>query len=408
MTDRPEDILVISQVYPPDPAAVGQYMHEAAAELARRGHRVTVLTSRTGYDDPSRRYPWRETRDGVRIKRLALSGFGKRSMVIRLLGGILFVIQATLVALLSRRVDRVLISTSPPMAPAAALVLRTLRGAEFLFWAMDINPDQMIAIGAVSARSLPARVFDALIHRTLRSARAVVALDQYMADRLTAKVDVGERMTVLPPWPLAGLTGEPGDPSANAFRRQHGWADDELVVMYSGNLSPVHPLDTLLAAAARLADDPGRVRFVFVGGGAGRDRIEEIIAHGGMEHVELLDFQPWEQLGETLAAADVHVVSMGEAMVGIVHPCKVYGAMAVARPVLLLGPEPCHLGDLLREGRFGWRVDHGDVERCVELIDQARALSSSQRQELGRRGRAMLAERFDRQAMCEMFCGLMA
>lgn len=395
---------MISQVYPPDPAAVGQYMHEAAAELARRGHRVTVLTSRTGYDDPSRRYPWRETRHGVRIKRLALSGFGKRSMALRLGGGILFTIQAALVALLSRRVDRVLISTSPPMAPAAALALRTLRGAAFLFWAMDINPDQMIAVGAVSPRSLPARLFDALIGRTLRRSRAVVALDEYMADRLAAKVDVGERMTVLPPWPLAGLDREPIPPADSVLRRQRGWAEDELVVMYSGNLSPVHPLDTLLDAAGRFAGQDRRVRFVFVGGGAGRARIGQVRSRPGMEHVELLDFQPREKLADTLAAADVHVVSMGEAMVGIVHPCKIYGAMAVARPVLLLGPEQCHLGDLLREGEFGWRVDHGDLGRCVEIINEARAMSPAQRRELGRRGRAVLAEHFDRRAMCETFC----
>ena len=38
-------------------------------------------------------------------------------------------------------------------------------------------------------------------------------------------------------------------------------------------------------------------------------------------------------LRESLSAADVHVVSLGADMVGIIHPCKVYGAMAVlARP----------------------------------------------------------------------------
>ena len=33
-------LLVLSQVYVPDPAAVGQHMHDAATEMARRGHSV--------------------------------------------------------------------------------------------------------------------------------------------------------------------------------------------------------------------------------------------------------------------------------------------------------------------------------------------------------------------------------
>ena len=48
MAKRPT-ILIISQVYVPDPASVGQHMHDAAAELARRGHRVVVYCSRAGY-----------------------------------------------------------------------------------------------------------------------------------------------------------------------------------------------------------------------------------------------------------------------------------------------------------------------------------------------------------------------
>ena len=34
-------------------------------------------------------------------------------------------------------------------------------------------------------------------------------------------------------------------------------------------------------------------------------------------------------------------------MVGIIHPCKIYGAMAAARPILFLGPNPSHISDLL-------------------------------------------------------------
>ena len=108
-------LLFVTQVYPPDPAAVGQYMAEAAEEMHRRGFRVVVLTADRGYDDPRIRYPSRETRAGVEIVRLPLSSFGKGSIAKRLLGGFSFVAQAQLRGLLTRGLSGVVVTTVPPM-----------------------------------------------------------------------------------------------------------------------------------------------------------------------------------------------------------------------------------------------------------------------------------------------------
>ena len=84
MKEKQLVILVMSQVYVPDPTSVGQHMHDAAKELAARGNTVRVLTSARGYEDPSQKYPRKEVREGVHIRRLPLSSFGKSSILIRL------------------------------------------------------------------------------------------------------------------------------------------------------------------------------------------------------------------------------------------------------------------------------------------------------------------------------------
>src|SRR5262245_56398242 len=121
-------LLVISQVYVPDPASVGQHIADAAAEMARRGYPVRVLASARGYDNPKNKYPLRETRDGVEIRRLPLSSFGKRSIPIRLIGAVLFLTQAFLRGLFTPRLGCILVSTSPPMASIVAVVIGKLRG----------------------------------------------------------------------------------------------------------------------------------------------------------------------------------------------------------------------------------------------------------------------------------------
>lgn len=377
-------ILVISQVYVPDPAAVGQHMHDAAADLAARGYRVIVYTSARGYEDPAQRYPKREYLDGVDVRRLPFSSLGKQSIAARLAGGGVFLLQALLRGLFTARLAGILVSTSPPHAPLAAIALSRLRGAPMTFWAMDINPDQMIAMGKTTAASLPARLFDRMYRMTLRRASAVVALDRFMADRLERKLGpdaLRNKLHVLPPWSHdEHLASVPHDD--NPFRHEHG-LDGKLVVMYSGNISPAHPLDTVLQAAEQLRDEDGLV-FLFIGGGLQKEKIEAWAKEKDLSNVRTLPYQPLDRIKYSLSAADVHLVAMGEAMVGIVHPCKVYGALTVARPILLLGPKASHAGEIVDLG-VGWQADHGDVDGVVELL---RRLNRDRPAELAEKGQA--------------------
>ena len=394
-------LVIISQVYPPDPTSVGQHMHDAAAELARRGYRVLVYTASRGYDDPRRKYPRRETADGVTIRRLSFSSFGKKSIKIRLLGQSLFLLQVMLRGVFTRRLDRILVSTSPPMASMAALFLRFFRRVPITFWAMDINPDQTVAMGHARDGSPMVRLFDVLNRSILRRARSVVALDRFMAARLEAKSPVGDRLAILPPWPHESHL-EPVAHDDNPFRKAQG-LNGKFVVMYSGNISAAHPVDTILEAALRMKDH-NRLLFLFIGGGNGKKLIDEFIAQHHLTNVRTLPYQPLETIKYSLSAADVHLVAMGAEMVGIVHPCKVYGAMAVARPVLLLGPRESHAGELLDQFRMGWQVEHGDVDEAQRTLEAMTAASDSELAQMGARGREAIQQQLSMRLLCGKFC----
>jgi glycosyltransferase involved in cell wall biosynthesis len=394
-------LLVLTQVYMPDPTSVGQHIADAAAELAGRGYRVVVLTSNRGYDDPSVRYKRREAIQGVTVRRLPLSSFGKRSFALRLVGGVLFVSQAAVRGLLVRRVDAILVSTSPPMCPLAAVIISTVRRVPILYWAMDINPDQAVAVKIVSESSLAARGFNWMNRLILRRARRVVALDRFMADRLFAKYPAADKTAILPPWPHEGELAVV-EREGNPFRSEHR-LDGKFVLMYSGNHSPSNPLDTLLEAALRLQDVP-ELMFVFVGGGIGKKQVEGIIREHKPTNILSLPYQPMSDLKYSLSAADVHVVSLGDGLEGILHPCKVYGAMAVARPVLYFGPAPSHVSEILGAFDIGWRVRHGDVAGAVETIRRIHATDRDELQRMGDRARLAMEQRFSKSRLCGQFC----
>jgi glycosyltransferase involved in cell wall biosynthesis len=170
----------------------------------------------------------------------------------------------------------------------------------------------------------------------------IIALDRFMAERLERRSPkLRDKMLVLPPWPHEEHIAPGADAltnGVNPFRERHDLTG-KFVVMYSGNHSPSNPLDTILEAAKELRDDD-TIRFLFVGGGIGKRPVEEFIGAHDLKHAMSLPYQPLSELKHSLSAADVHVVSLGQEMVGIIHPCKIYGAMAAARPILFLGPKP--------------------------------------------------------------------
>jgi hypothetical protein len=389
--------LILSQVYVPDPAAVGQHMADAAAELARRGHRVVVLTSNRGYDDPSVEYAAREVIGGVEVRRIPWTSFGKRSILRRFLGGLSFTVQAIVRSFPLTRIDAVVVSTAPPMAPIAAIVIAMLRRAAIKFWVMDLNPDQLIALGIVRESSVVARAFDWLNRLVLRRASDVVVLDRFMATRVNRKLDVTAKLSVIPPWPHEDHL-DVVDHQENPFRARHG-LEGRLVVMYSGNHGPSNPITTILEAAQRLHDLPDLV-FVFIGGGIGKREVDQ----ARCPSIRSLPYQPLSELKNSLSAADVHLVTVGDAVVGIVHPSKVYGALAVARPILLLGPADSHVGEILRECDAGWQVSHGDVNRAEGVLREIAGTARTELAARGARGRHLIVSRFSKAALCGRFC----
>ena len=123
-----------------------------------------------------------------------------------------------------------------------------------------------------AAGSLAARVLDWMSRFSLRRANKVIALDRFMRDRIVAKGIAPEKVAVIPPWSHdAEVKFDPA--GRERFRKAHG-LEGKFVVMYSGNHSPCHPLDTVLAAAREMEGEP-EVVFCFVGGGSEWRRIKE-------------------------------------------------------------------------------------------------------------------------------------
>ena len=366
-------VLLLNQCFHPDHVATAQYLADLALALREAGHEVTAVASSRGYDDPSTRYPARETWQGVEIHRIWTPGLGKGAKWRRLVDFGMFWLSATWILLRLPRFDVTVCLTSPPLISSLGTLVAALKGGAVVPWVMDLNPDEAVAAGWLRAGGLPERLLSALQRWSFRRAAKIIALDRFMQARLLAKGVTESVVHVDPPWAQDHALAWTEEARA-AFRARHG-LEGRFVVMYAGNHSPCHPLQTALEGALELARaGEERIAFVFMGGGSEQARVRDFATRHALSNVVVLPYQPRAELAPALAAADLHLVVMGAPFVGMIHPCKVYNILALGLPFIGICPEECHLTDLARhlpDARYARHVRHGEAAAFVREVRAA-------------------------------------
>jgi colanic acid biosynthesis glycosyl transferase WcaI len=367
-------ILLLNQAFHPDVVSTAQHASDLAAALTAGGHDVTVIASRRAYDNPDKRFPSESFWQGARVIRVGNTGFGKKKAWHRASDFATFILNCAFCLLTLQRCDVVIAMTSPPLISFLASLFVRSKGGKLVCWIMDLNPDEAIAAGWLDGASTMAAVLEKILKFSLNTAESIVVLDTFMRDRILAKGIPESKISILPPWTHDSIVRY--DKTARAeFRRRHG-LENKFVVMYSGNHSPCHPLDTLLESARGLSSNQ-EIAFCFIGGGSEFQKVKSFAAAHSLANVLCLPYQPLDCVAGSLSSADLHVVAMGDPFVGIVHPCKIYNILALGIPFLYIGPERSHITELIaHKGVDGYAHSavHGDAKSVTTAITCARRL----------------------------------
>ncbi len=388
----------MNQAFYPDVVATGQYLTDLALELVRNGHEVSVMTGRHGYDDFSKRFKPYEEYQGIKIHRISYLSLGKASKAARFFDFASFNFCLGVKLLFFPKQDRVIGLTSPPLIAVFGNLFCGLKGGRFLYWVMDLNPDEAMAAGWLKEKSLATRILKCFSRWAFQKSTTIVALDRFMKERIIRNYGIdGNKIVVIPPW-ANEKSLHPVHRDQNSFRKDHA-IGDKFVVMYSGNHSPCHPLATVLQAALRCRED-NTLLFYFIGGGSRVQEIKAFKEKNNLKNIIQLGYEPLEKLSESLSAADLQVTVMGDEFVGIVHPCKIYGILSVGRPFVFIGPQKSAMGDFIQESGLGAPLEHGDVQTLLAVIEKTRKLSPMERKEIEEKSLKVKEEKFSHQKLC--------
>jgi colanic acid biosynthesis glycosyl transferase WcaI len=351
-------VLLLNQCFHPDVVATAQHGWDLARRLAAEGHEVTAIASRSIYGSVGATLPAEEVVDGIHIRRVAANRFGKASIAARAVDFISFHVRSAIAAMRLPRQDVAICFTTPPFISLVGLALGLLRGTATIYWAMDLYPDVPIACGVMRASSAAARMFEKINRTCLRRSTRVVVLGRCMQALVESKGVPADKVELIRPWAEPeGLLIPRGVP--NRYRSE--WiAGERIVVMYSGNFGLGHDFETIIEGIAGLRDDP-RFLFAMVGGGKRKSDVLTALRARGISNVIDAPYQPRELLGELLAAADVHLVSLAPGMEGIMVPSKFFGIAAAGRPVVSVGSLEGEVARCVTEAGCGRVVAAGDV-----------------------------------------------
>lgn len=385
-------VIFVNRYFYPDHSATSQLLTDVAFDLASHGWDVYVITSRQVYDHAQSKLPAAEVINGVNVKRIATSRFGRDGLSGRAFDYLTFHMAAAwYLAAIVGRDDLIVAETDPPLVSVVAALVARVRGAILMNWMQDIFPEVASALGVKGLRLVEPGL-RALRNYSLRMAKSNVVLAESMAGRLAKLGADPSTIKVIHNWADGELI-TPLEHNANRLRKEWN-VEHRFVVGYSGNMGRAHEFDTIIDAAELLKNDD-KITFLFIGGGAQQQFLER---EAEKRHLNNLVFKPYqlrETLGLSLCVPDVHLISLRPELEGLVVPSKFYGIAAAARPTLYIGDPDGAVPRVLSEEKCGLTIKIGEAERLAAQIKQLES-DRAQVHQLGLNARNAFDARFDK------------
>ena len=396
-------MILLTQYFPPEPGSVSIKMAELAEYLARKGHRITVVTSFPNYPTgkfykgyrvslirKERKILTHDEKE-IQIIRVPLLPTSKRkSFIHRTVNHGSFMISATYGGLLAGKPDLIYFRSPPPFLGVTSYVLKRLFKVPVIMELTDLWPEAPIALGVIKNRLLIEWA-----NRFVKSVYNHVDFIFFYSNKHREEVlNLGiprNKTEIHPLWVDTELFKEQDKEEIKKNRLKYG-LNKKFVIMYAGLISYAQGLDVVIDAAIKLRNHPD-IAFVFVGDGPHKDIMVQKAKEEKLSNIIFIPFQPLDEIPTILSMADVLLAHLSPAphRLGTI-PEKVLAYMSMGKP-LLVGCKG-ETADLVRRSGSGIVFKPGDSDELVKGI--LSILNNKERDTMGKKGREYAVANFDK------------
>jgi colanic acid biosynthesis glycosyl transferase WcaI len=388
-------ILVVSQYFWPENFRI----NDLVKELVQRGHEVTVLTGIPNYPagkviEAYRQHPNAfaryEDAKVFRVPMLPRSSGGLRLMLNYLsfvLGGILWGPWR----LRGIEVDAIFVfEPSPVTVGLPAVWLGKLKKAPVVFWALDLWPETLSAIGVVRSPRVLALVGN-LVRFIYNRCTLVLGQSRGFLGNIAKYCDDKAKIRYFPSWAEDVFI----DSSSVQLASELPDIPETFTVVFAGNIGEAQDMPAVLDAADRLRERAD-IRWVIVGDGRKSDWLQaEVVRRGLDKQVLLLGRFPVERMPSFYAHADALLVSLKrDPVFSMTIPGKVQSYLMAGIP--LLGMLDGEGATVIRDAQAGLTCCAGDSAGLAEAVQALASMPLEERRQLGMNGRRYAEHEFGR------------
>jgi len=365
-----------------------------AQELKKRGHDLTVITSRPGYnleDGSSRTYFEKEIENGVTILRIKTLPHHKVNYFVRGIAQILMPFQFLWKLWKYRIPVEKCIIYSPPLPLAFVGIGLRFFGVKTLLNLQDLFPQNAIDLG-VLRNPLQIAFF-----------RIIESLSYRFSNFITVHSE-GNRSVVIDKNPLL----------ENKLHILHNWVDLEnvqttntvdfrkewnisnsFIAVFAGVMGPSQYLELLLYLAEQMQDD-SELLFLLVGDGQEKEKLQKIAQEKSLSNVRFEGFISHEAYHDLLRICSIGLVCLSPLNKTPVVPGKILGYMAVGLPIAAFLQNSSDGHKIIKSAQCGVSADSADKDACVQSMRNL----LSQREyftKLGQNGKSYATKHFSKE-----------
>lgn len=392
-------ILVVSQYFWPENFRI----NDLAQELVQRGHSVTVLTGIPNYPAGSVFDAYRQNPKafghygGAKVWRVPMLARGQGAA--RLFFNYLsFVIGACLCGpwrLRGQQADVIFVfEPSPVTVGLPAVLLGRLKCAPVVFWALDLWPETLVAIGVVRSPRVLSWI-GYLVKFIYERCTLVLGQSRGFLASISKYCSDTQKIRYFPSW-AEEVFNQPDLVPAPEVLVLEGVFN----VLFAGNIGEAQDLPAVLDAAESLKHNAA-IRWLIVGDGRKSDWLQDEVRRRGLQgSVLLLGRFPVERMPSFYAHADALLVSLKKDPVfSMTIPGKVQSYLMAGVP--LVGMLDGEGAKVITEANAGLVCAAGDAGGLASAVLEMAAMRVDQRHQLGVNGRAFAQKEFGRSLLMD-------
>lgn len=352
-----EEILIISNYYPPEKGAAANRIEQLALKLYQNNYKVSVICPLGNYPkgelfpEYKGKFSVTENRDNIIVKRLWIYPSVSKNIFIRILSVLSFSLSLFSYLLFRKTPKKVVVQSPPLLLSFLSVMVLSLKKKKIILNISDLWPLAAIELKAVKAGSFSHKV--SLFMERFIYKKATVIIGQ--------SEEILTHVKMLFPVKKAFLYRNFPDHQSDVFTLKT--IENEPIKLFFAGLLGIAQGVSELCKQIDLKDL--NIELHLFGDGAEKAAIESLIADGKNPKIVYHGMMDRKALHETLQTFDIALVPLKTRIYGSV-PSKIFEYTALGFPVLYYGGGEGET--IVEENQLGWVASVGNFEELNQKL----------------------------------------